>query len=718
VRSRRVLTRLAIGGMALLAIGVLPWVWRYVAGGTLDRNEKIVSMLVGLIGVLVAAASLRVTVLQQRQTRDAGASNQAERLNHAVEALADAVQRQWDEEARVRALRRPAPLRLQWSKTERPVAASISTIIGNAAGSGRVINVRFHGSLHEVGDKFLALPHRRLVILGEPASGKTVLAMLLALDLLGRRRSDDPVPVLLSIASWNPTLEHLHTWISRRLEEDYPALRNAAAYGPKAAEHLVVAGHVLPILDGLDEMPAGLRVSAIDGLDRAQSDRPMVITSRIEEYQEAVAASGEVLAAAAVVELQPVAVDEAISFLQAAVPSSTRWEEVFDHLRTHRTGVLAMTLSSPLMVAMARAIYTSPNRNPSELIDMASKGDQMAVERHLFDNFVVAAYEDRPAAPGQTTSAQPQWDAATARRYLAFLATHLHRRNTRDLAWWELYLASGRIVPVVATLVSGVVPGIAIGLAIWLTVGRLAGLVGGLVISLVVILLERIWTGPEPARLHVRIRGRLWEFARQDALYTAAWIVPTGLFWFWLGYAMDWEPKARLVAGLINAIVVGTLNALTTFLRRPTDSAVAMTPQTVLQSDRALALANVPLYGLATGLTIGSIASLIGGIGVAVMITVTIFTGIGLLVGLIFSILFSSWGWFIVQRLWLAGLGQLPRKLMTFLDDAHRRGILRQIGAIYQFRHAHLQAHLAGVGADSPSSRASAPDALQLGADP
>jgi hypothetical protein len=33
---------------------------------------------------------------------------------------------------------------------------------------------------------------------------------------------------------------------------------------------------------------------------------------------------------------------------------------------------------------------------------------------------------------------------------------------------------------------------------------------------------------------------------------------------------------------------------------------------------------------------------------------------------------------------------------MTFLRDAHeQRGVLRQVGAVYQFRHINLQRHLA-----------------------
>jgi len=31
---------------------------------------------------------------------------------------------------------------------------------------------------------------------------------------------------------------------------------------------------------------------------------------------------------------------------------------------------------------------------------------------------------------------------------------------------------------------------------------------------------------------------------------------------------------------------------------------------------------------------------------------------------------------------------QLPSRFMTFLQDAHRRGVLRLVGSVYQYRHA------------------------------
>ncbi len=45
----------------------------------------------------------------------------------------------------------------------------------------------------------------------------------------------------------------------------------------------------------------------------------------------------------------------------------------------------------------------------------------------------------------------------------------------------------------------------------------------------------------------------------------------------------------------------------------------------------------------------------------------------------------------------LARADQLPRRLMPFLDDSHRLGLLHAVGPYYQFRHAELQDHLAAT---------------------
>ena len=50
------------------------------------------------------------------------------------------------------------------------------------------------------------------------------------------------------------------------MNRDHPALR-AADYGPDAAGELLRGGRVALFLDGLDEMPEGLRARALKRVD-------------------------------------------------------------------------------------------------------------------------------------------------------------------------------------------------------------------------------------------------------------------------------------------------------------------------------------------------------------------------------------------------------------------------------------------------------------------
>lgn len=71
---------------------------------------------------------------------------------------------------------------------------------------------------------------------------------------------------------------------------------------------------------------------------------------------------------------------------------------------------------------------------------------------------------------------------------------------------------------------------------------------------------------------------------------------------------------------------------------------------------------------------------------VAVVVATTVVEGV---------FLSSPWGRWTLLRTILAMTGRLPWRTLRFLDGARDRGLLRQDGGVYQFRHTTLLRHLA-----------------------
>jgi len=106
-----------------------------------------------------------------------------------------------------------------------------------------------------------------------------------------------------------------------------------------------------------------------------------------------------------------------------------------------------------------------------------------------------------------------------------------------------------------------------------------------------------------------------------------------------------------------------------------------------------------------TALAIGSPVGLATGIARGLTVGITLGIVSGLAVGLAAISYESTWLRWQLARCWLWASRRLPWRLMTFLEDAEKRGTLRQVGSVYQFRHIQLQHSLA--------SRASLRDATR-----
>jgi len=527
----------------------------------------------------------------------------------------------------------------------------------------------------------------------------------------------------------------------QRLAHQYEWLRDTASYGPTAAAGLVANRLVLPVLDGLDELPEPRRRSVLRAVDRALlAGDSLIATCRTDEFEAALEATG-VTVGAAIVEARRVEPGQAIEFLRrpaARGPRAARWQPVFDALLGARARPLSRVLSSPLMVALVRSVYADAESNPGELLDERRFPDQPSIERHLLDALApsLLAFNEAGRLPASERRTRA-WDPGQAMEWLSYLAAHLRQIETRDLAWWELRLRPTRTGRFAFDLVAGVAWGLAtgilfgflfgllrqVGVGLWLGVitwpygtaervvsgwllsspgaglafaaagGACGALVGALLAPVELlttwgVAMSPRWLVAVPGPLRPRIPG----VRRTRFDWFSSIIREPGRAR--LGLALPLLAVVALLAlaalrGFLLDIAFGCALLAVVALARPFHVADGgMTPASTIRQDLAATgrkLAAWLSWSLVFGLVelfvfhrdllvLGFIIGLAGAVGV---------------------VLNDGWPCYHLMRAWLAVRRRLPWHLMSFLDDMHHLGILRQVGAVYQFRHALLQDRLA-----------------------
>jgi hypothetical protein len=699
VNRRKAGWRIPVAVLAVLAAGaVVAMVWQAL-NPEAEVNRADVAAVA--LAAITLAGTVVIWVLRSATTRvDVGAETEARNaVDAAAQVLAGLVEQQWRAEARHKLLDDPEPIPVRWQLIADKTVMSQPRLITTEAEltlSGRSDDIA------DLADAFRGLSRRRLVIAGGAGMGKTTLAIQLLLRLLSTRAADQagasegevvPVPVLLPVSGWDTSAHpRLQDWLAARLTEDYPALA-APELGAGAAAALAEGGHILPILDGLDEIPAPARAQVIAALNAWLTARDqLILTSRRAEFTAAIREAGRPLTAAAVIVPKPLTAQAAADYLTACLPASPSdaWTQTLATLRSRTVPGLTQLAATPLGLWLIRAVYLAPGADPAPLTGPLG-GNTNALRAHLFDLLIPALIQARPPSTDRVDYFRPRHrlDPDATRRYLTYLARAFPPAATRDIAWWHIARTSPRsTVALVAGLAASPVVGLAAALAAWFAGELVGGLVGGLGFMLLVggaaglvvgLAAANPWADETPGYAGLHLRGRtllLLRSIKGNLLGgLGAGIVAGLLFGVVLGLGRGL--MASLVGGLGFALAFGLIE----WAEQPTLTSTS-TPRSSWQADRTLTLLRMVVGGLMFGLTFGLMFGLMLGLV------------LGLTCGLVMG---NHHAWLVctiaVTRLALQH--RLPWRVMDFLDDAHRLGLLRAVGPVYQFRHAALHDHLA-----------------------
>ncbi|MFJ3310336.1 NACHT domain-containing protein [Streptomyces sp. NPDC086549] len=714
-----------VGLLYVVLVGAfLAW---YIARG--HKVDVLVTMVSAFTALLALPAAV-VAVLRSGKTGPAPA-----RPGDMADQLAQGVRQQWEAEARLRRLNDPFPLPVAWEAADADLVESWTHLTelaedwpGQSPQADSAWALSPAGLAGKGGDiiqVFECVPTRRLVVLGEPGAGKTMLLIRLLLALLEHRLPGGPVPVLFTLASWDPARQDLYAWMAEQLTQDHPALRAPTLSDPSQtsagtqARVLLQQRLILPILDGLDELPESLQARALHAINQALPARqPLVLSSRTAEYRSTLTTAAAVtvlLNGAAGIHLLPLDPVKAAAYLErdAGGPdtkAAARWRRVTAALGT--TAPVSQALSTPLGLFLARTIYNPrpdehlsglPNlSDPDELLDQARFPTRQDIDTHLFTAFIPAAYRPHPDQP-------TSWSTQQAQRTLTFLAHHLQHtlHGTPNLAWWQLPRALPKrrrvlTIGLIAGLMSGLLACIAVGLLSLesqeltlesvFTFVVLAGLAYGFICAVAVALVGWLSRTDQPSsQIRWSWRGRSW---------LTFGLVPGLVFGAALGIpGSDYGLKHGVVVALSAGLPFVLLGGLRSV--HP-DLAKAVRPSAILAQDRrtysvitvtgglvgVLALSLVQAFEIWSGLAWKGVVSLV--------LWLPFGLALGFPIGFILGLARSVWLEYLVTRIRLAARGRVPWRFMSFLADAHeRRGVLRQAGAVYQFRHLDLQRYLA-----------------------
>ena len=276
----------------------------------------------------------------------------------------------------------------------------------------------------------------KLLILGDPGSGKTTELLQMAKDLVARaeENAQHPVPVILELSSWNG--EPIDKWVTSQLKKLYNLTE-------ATTQQWLENNQILLLLDGLDELGLTKQRQCIEKINQfVEKTRTseLVVCCRREEYEAGQIELDELSGA---VYLEALKEDQIRQYFEELNRLS-----LWKNISTNPT--LLELAQKPLFLFMLVVAYQgNPIRNEQELFDAY-------IEKHLHEPGNQGTYKPGKEPATQQTCHYLVWLAKQLESIheTAFLIEQMQLRMLPQRQKWKYQLRDGLITGLLFGLIS------------------------------------------------------------------------------------------------------------------------------------------------------------------------------------------------------------------------------------------------------------------------
>lgn len=536
----------------------------------------------------------------------------------------------------------------------------------------------------------------KLLILGDPGSGKTTTMLDLTQALVQKAEADNTaaIPVLLHLSSWKDPRVLLHDWLLADLKSKYGVRKDIATQWLQDKQ-------LVPLLDGLDEVNPEHQESCVQAINQwLQSDfRPLslLVCSRREEYGN-YATRLDLNGAIFLQALTDGQIQDYLTSVQ--LPDLGQLfqqdEALLDLLHT------PLLLSIAVLAFPALSLEQWPQRLDSD--QRLQRLLDAYLETMLHREIRSRAY---PHQKPPTAQQIRHWLIVLAKRMQQESQTEFLIEKIQPEAWlltkkqqWVYKLIVGLTVELTLCLSIGLSGGLIFGLMHNLVYGLMVGLGIGLMVGLGIGLIVSLTSGlnrVEPVEvIQVSILREVQREVFKSlplgltvGLVTSLFIVLNGE----LMQAFVYGLSALLSSLLSRGLLVGLNNGI-----KGSENGVKIYPNQGIQKSATnflltcliVVLTFVLIFGLISRSFLALIAGLIMGLS------------FGLMVGL------GKGGEACISHLTLRWLlyrsDSMPWNYARFLDYCTERLLLQRIGGRYRFMHKLLQDHFVAMPLEQDSA--------------